>query len=73
MRGVFIKMPEELIDLLDALAPHVGEIHPARQGRTSVILWLAARNTQAILATAQHDPAVQKAWSNLLQSREESP
>ena len=37
-RGIYIKMPVEAVDLLDALAPHIGEVHPARVGRTSVIL-----------------------------------
>jgi hypothetical protein len=41
-RGVLIKMPEEVIELLDALAPHVGEVYPARVGRTSVLLSLLA-------------------------------
>lgn len=39
-RGVYIKMPDEVVDLLDALAPHIGELPPARVGRTSVLLAL---------------------------------
>lgn len=37
-RGIYIKMPDEAVELLDVLAPHIGEVHPARVGRTSVIL-----------------------------------
>lgn len=39
-QGVYIRLPEEVVELLDALSPHVGEQYPARTGRTSVVISL---------------------------------
>lgn len=58
-QGVYIRLPEEVVGLLDALSPHVGSVHPARQGRTSVLLWLIEGDGPEQFIS---DPDVKAAW-----------
>lgn len=56
-------MPDEAVDLLDSLAPHIGEVHPARVGRTSVIL--ALMRGEKMDKVASQNPDVARAVDRL--------
>jgi hypothetical protein len=62
-QGVYIRLPEELVEFLDAIAPHVGEVYPARRGRTSVLLSLVRGDKWNHIVDS--NPEVAKAYDRL--------